>query len=257
MTPRPPFAWLRTPRRALACGWRKLAASQRGRLYQSPEWEVDGGVERERPRRVRRGRAPQWMLAAVFSLASGPGCINPAVTGSRAGAGLIIERITAVPGGRANGSPAGYLQSDVCVRDEARGPCQVFDDIGQVTTRLHFKDPGTVDNPSSPTTANFVTLKRYRVRYVRSDGRDRPGIDVPHPWEGAMTATTMAESQTAAFTLVRASAKLEAPLRALIDGGGAVILNAAAEIDFYGHDQTGAGVAATGRIGVHFADWAN
>ena len=198
------------------------------------------------------------MLTVLLSGTAGPGCVHPGVTGSRASTGLVIERIAAVPGGGPDGSPATYLQSDVCVRDgDAGGPCQVFDDIGQVTTRLLFKDPGTVENPSSPTTVNFVTIDRYRIRYVRSDGRNRPGIDVPYPWEGAMTATTMAESQTAAFTLVRASAKLEAPLRALAGGGGAVILNAMAEIDFYGHDQTGSGVAATGRIGVHFADWAD
>ena len=205
----------------------------------------------------RQRRALRAMLALVLGPATGPGCIDPGVTGSRASAGLIIERIAAVAGGASDRSPATYLQSDVCDRDAAAGPCRVFDDIGQVTTRLRLKDPGTPENPTSPTSANFVTIDRYRVRYVRSDGRDRPGIDVPHSWEGAMTATTMAESQTAAFTLVRASAKLEAPLRALTGGGGAVILNTTAVIDFYGHDQTGAGVTATGRIGVHFADWAN
>lgn len=205
-----------------------------------------------------RGRATRLLLTAALSGGAGPGCVNPGVTGSRASAGLIVERIAAVPGGRSDRLPVTYLQSDVCVRDDdGGGPCRVFDDIGQVTTRLYFKDPGTVESPSAPTTANFVTIDRYRVRYVRSDGRSRAGVDVPHSWEGAMTATTMAESQTAAFTLVRASAKLEAPLRALAGGGGAVVLNATAEIDFYGHDQTGAGVAATGRIGVHFADWAD
>ena len=209
------------------------------------------------PRRDWRWLARGLVITVLLSGAAPPGCVHPGVTGSRASTGLVIERIAAVPGGGPDRSPATYLQSDVCVRDDAGGPCQVFDDIGQVTTRLLFKDPGTVENPSSPTTANFVTIDRYRIRYVRSDGRNRPGIDVPYPWEGAMTVTTMAESQAAAFTLVRASAKLEAPLRALAGGGGAVILNTVAEIDFYGHDQTGAGVAATGRIGVHFADWAD
>ena len=204
-----------------------------------------------------RGCALRATLAIVLAWTTNSGCLSPRMTGSRASSGLIIERIVAVPGGGSDRSPATYLQSDVCVRDEAGGLCEVFDDIGEVTTRLFLKDPGTVESPSSPTTANFVTLNRYRIRYVRSDGRDRPGVDVPYPWEGAMTATTMAESQTASFTLVRASAKLEAPLRALAGGGGAVVLNATAEIDFYGHDQTGAGVAASGRIGVHFADWAD
>lgn len=213
------------------------------------------------PSRARTGRhprrAPLAVQAFVFSLAAGSACIDPAVTGSRAGAILIIERIVATPGGRPDRPPATYLQSDVCVRDEAGGSCRVFDDIGQVTTRLRLKDPGALESPASPTAASFVTINRYRVRYVRSDGRRRPGVDVPHPMEGAMTATTMAGSQTAAFTLVRASAKLEPPLRALTGGGGAVIVNATAEIDFYGHDQTGAGVVASGRIGVSFADWAD
>ena len=204
-----------------------------------------------------RRRAPLAVQAVALSLAAGPACIDPAMTASRAGAVLFIERIVAAPGGRPDRPPATYLQSDVCVRDDAGGSCRVFDDIGQVTTRLRLKDPGAPESPASPTTASFVTLNRYRVRYVRSDGRHRAGVDVPHPLEGAMTATTMAGSQTAAFILVRASAKLEPPLRALTGGGGAVILNATAEIDFYGHDQTGAGVVASGRIGVSFADWAD
>ena len=202
-------------------------------------------------------RAPLAVQALVLSLAAGPACIDPAVTGSRAGAILIIERIVAAPGGKPDRPPTTYLQSDVCVRDEAGGSCGVFDDVGQVTTRLRLKDPGALESPASPTAASFVTINRYRVRYVRSDGRHRPGVDVPHPMEGAMTATTMAGSQTAAFTLVRASAKLEPPLRALTGGGGAVIVNTTAEIDFYGHDQTGAGVVVSGRIGVSFADWAD
>ena len=211
-----------------------------------------------RPRTARhRRRAPLAVQAVAFSLAAGPACVDPAMTGSRAGAILIIERIVAAPGGRPDRPPATYLQSDVCVRDEGAGSCRVFDDIGQVTTRLRLKDAGAPESPASPTAASFVTLNRYRVRYVRSDGRHRPGVDVPHPLEGAMTATTMAGNQTAAFTLVRASAKLEPPLRALTGGGGAVIVNATAEIDFYGHDQTGAGVVASGRIGVSFADWAD
>ena len=213
------------------------------------------------PSRARTGRqrrrAPLAVQALVFSLAAGPACTDPAVTGSRAGAILIVERIVAAPGGKPDRPPATYLQSDVCVRDGGGGSCRAFDDVGQVTTRLRLKDPGAPGNPASPTAASFVTINRYRVRYVRSDGRHRPGVDVPHPIEGAMTATTMAGSQTAAFILVRASAKLEPPLRALTGGGGAVIVNATAEIDFYGHDQTGAGVVASGRIGVSFADWAD
>ncbi len=120
-----------------------------------------------------------------------------------------------------------------------------------------MKDPGTSENPTSPTTANYVTVTRYRVVYRRADGRSMPGVDVPFSIDGAVTFTTVSGIQAAEFVLVRASAKLEAPLRALAQGGGAIIINTMAEVTFYGRDQTGAEVAASGAIGIHFADWAD
>ena len=39
--------------------------------------------------------------------------------------------------------------------------------------------------------------------------------------------------------LVRAQAKLEAPLKALRGGGGAIVISTIAEITFYGTDQNG------------------
>ena len=55
--------------------------------------------------------------------------------------------------------------------------------------------------------------------------------------------------------LVRASAKLEAPLISLSGGGGAIIINTLAIVTFYGRDQTGAELSATGTISINFADW--
>jgi hypothetical protein len=143
------------------------------------------------------------------------------------------------------------LQSDVSTRGAA------FDDIARVTTRLALKDPGTPENPALPTTANYITVTRYRVEYRRSDGRNTPGVDVPFPFDGGMTFTTVTGIQTAEFVLVRASAKLEGPLRSLREGGGAIVINTIAEVTFYGADQTGADVSAMGTIGVNFADWSD
>ena len=131
----------------------------------------------------------------------------------------------------------------------------VFDDIGRVTTRLALKDPGTPQNPASPTSANYVTVDRYRVEYQRSDGRNTPGGDVPYPFDGSLTFTTATGIETAEFVLVRASAKLEAPLISLSGGGGAIIINTLAIVTFYGRDQTGAELSATGTISINFADW--
>ncbi len=178
-------------------------------------------------------------------------CINDAITSSRSSVNLIIERIGAAAGG-SNLDPINtYLQSDVLTFGG------VFDDIARVTTRISFKDPGTSENPASPTTANFITIRRYHVRYVRGDGRNTPGVDVPYPWWGAVTSTTVSGIQTAEFVLVRASSKLEPPLRTLIGGGGQIVINTIAEITFYATDQTGAEVTALGTIGVNFADWAD
>ncbi len=57
------------------------------------------------------------------------------------------------------------------------------------------------------------------------------------------------------FALVRAQAKLEAPLKALRGAGGAIVLSTIAEITFYGQDQNGNTVSVTGFISVNFADW--
>lgn len=197
----------------------------------------------------------RWAVIWLFvPLVAGPwlsGCVNDALTASRSSSILVIERIGAARGGTEEDPIPTLLQSDVLTGGA------VFDDIGRVTTRLALKDPGTSENPTSPTSANFVTVTRYRVVYTRSDGRNTPGVDVPFPIDGAVTFTTVSGIQSAEFVLVRASAKLEPPLRTLVSAGGAIVINTLAEITFYGRDQTGADVVATGTIGINFADWAD
>ena len=187
-------------------------------------------------------------LTCALTLGS---CINENITASRSSSILVIERIGAASGGTNDDPIPTFLESDVLTNGS------VFDDIGRVTTRLALKDPGTPESPTSPTSANFVTVTRYRVVYQRTDGRNAPGVDVPFPMDGAVTFTVVSGPQTAEFILVRASAKLEQPLRPLVGGGGAIIINTLAEVTFYGKDQTGAEVIATGTITVNFADWAD
>ena len=86
----------------------------------------------------------------------------------------------------------------------------IFNDLGQVTLTLAMKD----DADRSPTTNNFITITRYRVRYIRADGRNTPGVDVPYGFDGAFTATVSGPT-TVGFELVRHIAKQEAPLEAL------------------------------------------
>lgn len=129
----------------------------------------------------------------------------------------------------------------------------IFEDVGRVTFTLRMKDPGSPATPTTPTSANAITINRYRVRFVRSDGRNVPGVDVPHMFDGAFTAT-ISDTTTVGFTLVRIQAKQEPPLSGLL-ASPAGALSTIAEVTFYGHDQTGREVIVKGNIGVDFANW--
>ncbi len=145
---------------------------------------------------------------------------------------------------------AGDLESDVLTVVDGVGT--IFADVARVTFSLALKDPGPAGAPLTPTANNAITVDRYRVRFIRSDGRNREGVDVPYGFDGAFTATVFDRTR-ASFTLVRAQAKAEAPLAALATS--LIVVSTIAEITFYGHDQTGREVITTARVGVHFANW--
>jgi hypothetical protein len=170
----------------------------------------------------------------------------------RQGTGSSYLVITTLQGGRGDSGELGSsLSSDVLtIVDKATGEASIFADRGQAEFALQMKDPNGLG--ASP--VNAITLTQYHVEYVRSDGRNTPGVDVPYAFDGAVTLT-ISNTGSTGFTLVRNQAKSEAPLRALRDGGGARIISTIAKVTFYGHDQSGRGVSVTGNISVNFADW--
>jgi hypothetical protein len=127
----------------------------------------------------------------------------------------------------------------------------IYEDMGQVTLRMALKDISV----TSPTSTNSITVTRYHVDFKRSDGRNTQGVDVPYGFDGAATGTFDSSGGALNFVLVRAQAKLEAPLKALRDGGSAIVISTIADITFYGQDQNGNQVSVTGSISVNFADW--
>ena len=145
----------------------------------------------------------------------------------------------------------GTLASDVLTKGS------IYADPAQVAFTLALKDPGSTNSPTGPTTTNFITVTRYRVDFVRSDGRNTPGVDVPYGFDGAATGSVTDEGGTLTFTLVRVQAKIEAPLVALTGGGGAGVISTIAQVTFYGADQAGRPVSVMGKISVNFADWAD
>ena len=179
------------------------------------------------------------------------GSCTSTITDSKSNSLLVIDRLTGVAGGVAEEETT--LQSDVVTTEGG-----VFEDVGQVVFRLLLKDPGSPTVPNVATTNNFITVNRYRVEYTRADGQNRPGIDVPFAWDGAFTVTVRAEGSAAAsFVLVRIQAKREPPLTSLWQCGGSCAITMIAKVTFFGHDQTGRAVQASGNIQIDFANWAD
>jgi hypothetical protein len=193
------------------------------------------------------GRIARPALALAIAVAS-VSC-GDVVRQGRGSSYLIIDRLEAARGGTASEEFDGVLASDV----KTRGG--VAEDVGRVSLRLAMKD---VTLPTEPTTNNSITITRYRVEFKRADGRNTPGVDVPHAFDGGITVTVSGSTAVqATFTIVRVQAKFEPPLITLTGLGGAVAISTIADVTFYGRDQAGNEVSITGKIGVDFADWAD
>ena len=191
------------------------------------------------------------VLPAIVGLAVAVACAGTGPASSRSSVALVVERIGAAADGAAAHSTRTFIRSDV-VTDGTVTP-----DAAQVTLRLAPKDPGGASGPAAPSGTQFATVDRYRVRYVRSDGRHTPGVDVPHAWDGALGVTASVAAEIVEIVLVRASAKLDPPLITLRQGGGDVVINVTAHVTFYGRDHGGARVQADSAIEVEFADWSD
>ncbi|HEY8535216.1 MAG TPA: hypothetical protein VIL25_02170 [Vicinamibacterales bacterium] len=198
---------------------------------------------------VKWRRAVAIALAAALAGAAS-GC-SSTVREGRSPAYLIIEAIEAASG-HEDGEFSMELSSDVVTKGTP------FEDLGRARFRLGLRDIGAPGSPTEPTSNNFITITRYRVRYIRSDGRNVEGVDVPYTFDGAGTVTVGPSNSTDfVFVLVRAQAKRESPLRELVGGGDAQMISTVAEVTFYGRDQVGNEVEAKGLISVNFGDWAD
>ena len=197
------------------------------------------------------GRRAAWAAAGLAAvLTASAGCGNGNLSGQSSS--FVMIDLLEGASGATPGDFGGTVASDVLtrVRTGTTFVETVFADNGRVTFRLGLKDPGAATSPT-----NFVTLTRYHVRFIRADGRNTPGVDVPFPFDSAATGTVTDAGGQLTFTLIRAQAKHEAPLAALVAGGGAGSIAAIAEVTFFGEDQAGRAVSVTGQIGVVFADW--
>jgi hypothetical protein len=226
-------------------------------------WNVVGrvsmttGVRTVMPMSMKRGGRVAAAMVVVAIVAAG--CGDVARQG-RAPVQAVVVNLMAASGADPS-KFGGTLSADVLtIRTKpepctATNPCPtIYGDVGQVQMRLLLRNPGVSGALATPSDLNIVTFDRYRVVYRRTDGRNTPGVDVPYSFDSAATFTVVATGNTtASFEIVRNIAKAETPLRALVTNGN--IISTLAEVTFYGRDQAGNEVTATGTIGISFGNF--
>jgi hypothetical protein len=201
-----------------------------------------------------------WSMPVAALATLSASCGEAARTG-RSPVLLVIDTLEAASGAQPDAF-GDVLFSDVetLVEQQINGQTvrvpTTYSDMGRATFHLTLKNPGSATSPTSPSALNDVTITRYRVSFRRADGRNTPGVDVPHAFDGAATVTIPASGEAAVgFAIVRHQAKIEPPLSGLQRGGGANMLSTIAEVEFYGHDQAGNAIVTTGLISVNFGDF--
>jgi len=201
--------------------------------------------------------APAVALVALAAALTA-GC-GEFIRQDRAPTQVVVQALEAQSGAEP-GVFSGTLNSDVVtvvrrqVGEEQVDVPTVFNDSGRVTFSLILKDPGIPNTTNVPSPINQVTINRYRVTYRRADGRNTPGVDVPFPFDSALTVTVPASGTVqAGFELVRHVAKEEAPLRAL--AASEVLITTIATVEFFGRDLAGNDVMTTANIGITFGNF--
>src|SRR5258708_6143361 len=202
------------------------------------------------PVRTKAVWGPRIALAGAVLLSLVLSSCSEAIRTGQSPVYLILTSLQGAKGGGANANSfSSSLASDVVTLVPAvTGTQTYFADLGQATLQLQVKDQGG----TAPTPANAITLTQYHVKYMRTDGRNVQGVDVPYEFDGGLGVTVFGTA-TVSFTLVRTQAKLEAPLKALANN--LEVISTIAEVTFYGHDHNGREISVSGRIDVSFANY--
>lgn len=204
-------------------------------------------------------RTTTRFLTLAIVLLTAASCGDVARTG-RSPAYLVIDSLAGIRGAATTIQPSAVLSSDVITNVTSPPPCTqtspcptVFGDGGQAVMHVALKNPGTATTPSTPSALNNITINRVHVEYVRADGRNTPGVDVPFPFDGAVTVTIGANTTTFGFELVRIVAKEESPLVQLRNSNS--FITVLARVTFSGQDGAGHAASVTGTIQIDFGNF--
>jgi hypothetical protein len=187
-------------------------------------------------------------LAALTALACNP------IENNTQSASLLT--VVAISGLDIAAKDANFTQSDVLVTNSTTGLSTITDDVAKATLSASTLAPNP---PAGTSQYNDIQLDKLVITYIRTDGRNAQGVDVPYSFEQNLSQVIrVGQETTFSFIIVRASAKQEPPLIGLRAGATrGEILYTNARIDFYAHDLAGKKVMATGYLPVEFADFAN
>jgi hypothetical protein len=183
------------------------------------------------------------MLGAVSALLTAglSGCTPDFATDNEANVILRIVNITGEAGEDAE--EGAFINSDVS---------PIFNDNASVELQALPKNP----NLTGAAPFEDVLVTRYEVRYIRSDGHNREGVDVPYRITGGLSTIVPYDGEgEVAFVVVRHQAKFEPPLSNLVDEP--VVLTVIAEITLHGQTTTGRAVTARGFLTINFANFAD
>jgi len=164
------------------------------------------------------------------------GCSQPDyVTDSRAAVVLLVVDV----------NEGAVLDSDVRLGADSNLICP---DTVDMTVTVRNKNPTLAGGSQGD-----VLIEQYEVRYVRSDGRNVEGQDVPHTVAGGISSSVIVDASTTfPIEVVRRQAKLEPPLSGIT---GFDIVTMIAEITINGRTVAGNAVSATGRLQIDFANY--
>ena len=126
----------------------------------------------------------------------------------------------------------------------------ICEDEVSVDLAVRFKNPGNQAVPSVP---SAVKVTGYQVSYVRSDGRNVEGVDVPYPISGVISSgLDVGANIEVIIEVVRRQAKLEPPLSNIEQ---AVVLTMFAQVTIFGETVSGDRVQSNGSLQIDFADY--
>jgi hypothetical protein len=155
---------------------------------------------------------------------------------------LRVTGVAAEAGG--DGEGGATLISDIASTEG------VFNDNVTITLQNLSKNPSI----PAPGAFNDVVVERYQIRYVRSDGHNAEGVDVPFSISGGLSTLIPAGGTgSVSFTVVRHQAKFEPPLVNIGSAGG--LLTMFAQIDLFGRTTSGQAVGARATLEIAFGDF--